>query len=73
MTSKDCSSMTLSHMWKTRKPTGLLYNLNITGYSEAEIFKIIRVDSSRKNELKLHKSNLRTTVGKDCLMELDRL
>ena len=60
-------------MWKTRKPAGLLYNLNIIRYSEAEISDIIRVDSRRRNELKLDKPSLRTTLGKYFLVELARL
>lgn len=60
-------------MWKTRKPAGLLYNVNIIGYSEAEIFEIIQVDSRRRNEFKLDKPNLRTTMGKHFLVELARL
>jgi len=58
-------------MWKMRKPTGLLYNLNITGYSEAEVFEIIHVDSRRRNDRRLDKPNLRTTMGKHFFMELD--
>lgn len=45
------------------------YNRN----SDAEISEFIHVDSRRRNEPKLHKSSLRTTMGKYFLVELARL
>lgn len=61
-------------MWNTRIPAGLLYKLPIIQYSEAKIFEITELDSSRRNELTLDKPNWRTAISrKSFLLEFDGL